>query len=571
MARMMPPYCPITAPPGEKELFRALSSGNNTDDWVVLHSLGIANHVRQVEGEADFVVIVPHKGVLVIEVKSHMSVERLSDGTWKLGENQPIERGPFQQVDEAKYSIWNFLKKKGIDLRFVPIMSAVWFTHFKARSTLSSAMEWHDWQVLDLDDLERGAVLSILRTIELGTRHLSNAVPSFSNGKIGPDQDTAKRIVWSLRPQFELAKTPGDARRARKTQLITFIEEQYRALDYMADNHAVLFSGPAGSGKTLLAMEAAQRELAKGRTGALLCFNRFLGRRLADDLNLVDSLTVGSLSRVMLRIANVNVPTNPSGAFWDKVLPDLAAEKLLNGDVSPYEFLIVDEVQDIARESFLDVLDLMVIGGLKGGRLLLFGDFERQAVFGRESGRELLRQKSPHLASMKLTKNCRNLPRIGHQVNFLSKLKPGYEKFRRQDDGVNPNIIQYKAGEDQTQLLVNAIQKLRQDGFELGEIVVLSPRGLDSTAETTTNPWLRQILKKVDGTQAKPGQLQYSTIQAFKGLEAAAVVVTDLDRHTVPDFESLLYVGLTRATDRLTALFESITIRELLKERNERF
>ncbi len=27
--------------------------------WIVLHSLGIADHVRQVEGEADFVVIVP--------------------------------------------------------------------------------------------------------------------------------------------------------------------------------------------------------------------------------------------------------------------------------------------------------------------------------------------------------------------------------------------------------------------------------------------------------------------------------------------------------------------------------
>jgi superfamily I DNA/RNA helicase len=55
--------------------------------------------------------------------------------------------------------------------------------------------------------------------------------------------------------------------------------------------------------------------------------------------------------------------------------------------------------------------------------------------------------------------------------------------------------------------------------------------------------------------------LQYSTIQAFKGLEAPAVVVTDLDRALVPNFESLLYVGLTRATDRLFAVIESGTLR----------
>ena len=32
-----------------------------TEGWIVLHSLAIAEHVRQVEGEADFVVIVPHQ------------------------------------------------------------------------------------------------------------------------------------------------------------------------------------------------------------------------------------------------------------------------------------------------------------------------------------------------------------------------------------------------------------------------------------------------------------------------------------------------------------------------------
>ncbi len=46
----------------------------------MLHSLAIAGHVRKVEGEADFVAIVPEVGLLVTEVKSHQSV-RLRDST----------------------------------------------------------------------------------------------------------------------------------------------------------------------------------------------------------------------------------------------------------------------------------------------------------------------------------------------------------------------------------------------------------------------------------------------------------------------------------------------------------
>lgn len=96
MARMIPAYCAESAPPGEKTVFAALRDAPGAEDWTVLHSLGIANHVRQVEGEADFVIVVPRAGVLVVEVKSHRSVERSSEGAWRLGQDRPTVRSPFQ-------------------------------------------------------------------------------------------------------------------------------------------------------------------------------------------------------------------------------------------------------------------------------------------------------------------------------------------------------------------------------------------------------------------------------------------------------------------------------------------
>lgn len=563
---MMPAFCPDDAPPGEKAVYAGLCESEDTDEWFVLHSLDIADHVRQVEGEADFVVIVPGTGIIVIEVKSHRSIDRRSDGTWRLGNDAPTSRGPFQQAREAMYSLRSYLRKKNIDLQPIPVLSAVWFTSVRARTMLPTSPEWHDWQVMDSEDL-KSAPAAILRTLVAGTTHLDDKIKHFSYGGVGPDNETAERIVGLLRPKFELVTVAGDRRRARNSQLVTFIEEQYLALDAASDNHSVLFAGPAGSGKTFLAMESARREIATGKQGRLLCFNRFLGKRLASDMAEIEGLHVGTFHQELLRLAAVDrVPGDARPDFWNVELPERAMEALIDGgDSLVSDFLVIDEIQDIATDSYLDVLDLMVTGGLKEGRLLLFGDFERQAIFGNETGRDRLRSRAPYLSSHKLMQNCRNLPRIGYQVNLLSHLQPGYQQFRRQDDGIDPVFRQYKAKQDQSTLLTTAIRGLKDDGYELSEIVVLSPLRNDSVAATTNDPWLRQILKPADGFPARPGRVQYSTIQAFKGLEAPAVVVTDLDATATTDnFDSLLYVGLTRATDRLVALIEANTLRQAI-------
>lgn len=560
---MMPAFCPDDAPPGEKAVYARLRDGEETDEWLVLHSLGIADHVRQVEGEADFVVIVPDAGILVIEVKSHQSIDRRSDGTWRLGNDAPTARGPFQQASEAMHSLRSYLEKKNVGLRSIPMLSAVWFTGVRARTLLPGNPEWHDWQVMDSEDV-KSAPAAILRTLAAGTTHLDDKIKYFSYGGVGPDSETAARIAGLLRPKFELATVAGNRRRARESQLTTFIEEQFLALDAASDNHAALFAGPAGSGKTFLAMESARREIATGKQGRLLCFNRFLGNRLASDLADLEGLSVGTFHQELLRLARVDrAPEGAGPEFWNEELPERAMEALIEGG-SPLvsDFLIIDEVQDIAIDPYLDVLDFMVTGGLKEGRLLFFGDFERQAVFQNETGRDRLRSRAPYLSTHRLMQNCRNLPRIGYQVNLLSHLQPGYRRFRRQDDGIDPVFRQYPAGQDQSGLLATAIRGLKDDGYDLNEIVVLSPLRDASTAATTTDPWLRQILRQADGREARPGQVHYSTIHAFKGLEAPAVVVTDLDTTKINDkFDSLLYVGLTRATDRLVALIEASTLR----------
>lgn len=569
---MIPPYFPEGAAPGEQKVFRELADSEGTDDWIVLHSLAIANHVKNPEGEADFVVIAPRLGVLIIEVKSHLQVD-YRNGAWYLGNDPPTTRGPFKQASEAMHSIKKFLERKKVELRWTPVLSAAWFTQVRARTSFPPAEEWHDWQVLDSEDLRQGpssAVSAIRRTFTAGIAHLENLFPGFAYGGVGPDEGTAEGILRHLRPNFEVGVVAGDLRSAREGQLVRFVEEQYDALDSMADNRAVLFTGPAGSGKSFLAMEAARREVNQGHRGRLICFNSLLGKRLAQDLPSDPRLTVGTLHSQMLALAGISAPQDGDYEFWQATLPELAMEALVDaGDEALVDFLVIDEVQDVLKEPYLDVLDLMVEGGLEGGRVLMFGDFERQAIFDDGAGRELLDTRLPHLPARRLLMNCRNLPRIGHSVNLFSGLDPGYTKFRRGDDFVHPNPVwlKYHRGEDQSALLRQAVQALRDEKYELNEIVVLSPLAAGSVAATSTDNWLRSLLKPADGRIRKRGELQYATIHAYKGLEAPAVILTDLDRDLVPNFESVLYVGLTRATDRLYGVMEADTGRAGLEGR----
>ncbi|WP_258349528.1 nuclease-related domain-containing DEAD/DEAH box helicase [Saccharopolyspora gregorii] len=559
---MMPPYCPEDAPPGESAVFEALATSPETGDWIVLHSLAIASHVRQVQGEADFVVVVPNHGVLVIEVKSHSSVKRLPDGRWKLGSQAPTSRGPFQQVNEAMHSIKDYLRSHDVNLRSVPVLDAVWFTHVRARAKLPHNPEWHSWQLLDSEDLKANAAGAVSRALAAGTEHLGSRIRGFTPGAVGLDEDTANRIASVLRPKFEAAIVPGDIRRVRENQLAAFIDEQYDALDSMQHNRAVMFSGPAGCGKTWLAMEAARREIELGRTGRLICFNRLLGQRLKREMADIEGLRVGTFHQEALRLSGVQTPIETGPQFWETQLPDLTVEALLDhGETEAADFLIVDEVQDLARNPMLDVLDLLVKDGLKGGRVVLFGDFERQAIYESGDGRALLSERIHGLATFALNVNCRNLPRIGTVVKKLSHMVPGYRRFRRPDDGVDPEFIPVQRGQDQSTLLADAVRTLREDGFGLDEMIVLSPLRSGSTAETTKDQWLRQILRPADGQAPRSSQLRFSTIHAFKGLESPAVIITDLDEGAGLNFEALLYVGMTRATDRLVALIETQTFR----------
>ncbi|MEZ4503573.1 MAG: NERD domain-containing protein [Dehalococcoidia bacterium] len=568
MARMLPAVISSGVPsPGEREVFTRLANDPSTADWVVLHSLDLAEHRRQVSGEADFVVIIPGQGVVVLEVKACESLSR-DDRGWYYGRStEPDARGPFRQAADAMHSLRTVVVRNAPHLDRVVFCSAVLFTYvpFRVRSP-----EWHAWQVID-GPAFRSRPLGQLLTgvIDAARRHLA-ATPSakwFEPRSSSPTSTEVARLVEVLRPSFEFFETRRGRSERLDEEVKHYTQEQFAALDRMATNDRVLFAGPAGTGKTLLAIEAARREAAAGRHTLLVCFNRLLGqsleRQTADLPPLVETRT---LHAEMLRVAGCEVPADADIAFWNGALPEAAVNARLAGDSDQYDSLVVDEAQDVARPAFLDFLDLSLRGGLAAGRWRIFGDFERQAIFSAASDPvSALTARSPGLARYELRENCRNTPRISAHASQLGGLVPPYSRVLRPDDRVEPRVVFYDSDREQDEQLRAELERLYDAGYQGHDIVVLAPTASGAAARVRSSPWAERLspIERVGR-----GQIAYTTIHAFKGLEANAVVLTDIDSFD-DRAQSLFYVGATRSLHRLTMLIsrhaEDAVIRALLE------
>ena len=589
MATMLPsvvyPGCPS---PGEKTLFESLRDDPATRGWTVLHSLGISQHVRQVVGEADFIALIPGKGVLCIEVKSHRRVRR-EGGAWYLGRDPVDYRGPFAQAREACESIRARVAKENPHLRSIPFGWVVVFTHVEMVEQIRSG-EWLPCQMLTSDQIwhDQGVGHVLESALEGWLRNLesSGSAVWYDPGRGLPKASQIPEFVKILRPDFEICESAASAAGKRADELRRFTDEQFVALDAVEVNKRVLFTGPAGTGKTLLALEAARRLEARGQRVALVCFNRLLGRWLADQASGSGGVQfVGTIDRLLMDVLEVN--HMPREAFAH--LPNDALERLTAPGCQYQQFdaIIVDEAQDVFPEDrgYRDVLDALLREGMGGGKWCVFGDFEKQALFAGEGQvREALEWLAgdagmPLVARIPLSVNCRNTPRITEFVKLLGRPREPYSRVLRPDDGFDARCQFWANRQDQVSRLEKVLGDLFQEGYHPHDIVVLSataagPSAAEELAAVPSAPRLAQFddraldflarlgdggaivqLDGMDGAgEDSGGAVFYTTIGKFKGLESPVVVLTDFEEISTEKASSLFYTGITRATERLFVL-----------------
>ena len=568
MARMIPPVIGAhVVSDGERQIFEALRTDAGAADWVVLHSLDVARHRNQVSGEIDFVVIVPRLGVVCLEVKASRNLE-VRDGRWRYGQRSAWdERGPFKQVAGAMHSLRHQIARADPRLGGVVFCSAVAFTHTSFGVT---SPEWHRWQALDRDYLGSCGVAAAITSVLCNMRRRLAKTPTaswFRPRDNRPHRGDINRLITILRPNFESYESPLTRIERVRAEAKKYTEEQFRALDFAEGNDRVVFEGPAGTGKTLLAIEAARRAERIGRRTLLVCYNELLGVWLKEQVSpLAPGVDCDRVARRMLKVSGLDARQDQE--FWSTTLP-LAAVAALeenpHGDLQQYQQLIVDEAQDFLRSGYIDFLDRSVVGGLQGGRVMLFGDFERQAVY-RAADLTLAELKEgwmPDLANFRLRNNCRNTPRIAALASILGGLDPDYRSVMREDDQADPTVVEYIDDAEQRGKLIQALLDLVEEGFGLSDIAVLSMRPLDMCMDrisaTSKGP------RFSGGERPGNGGVFSTSIRRFKGLEGPVIVVTDIDEIVSEEAQKMLYVAVTRALDKLVLLVRSEARQEFIR------
>lgn len=568
MARMIPPLVAADAPKGEKQLFAKLRDDPSTRDWLVLHSFDIRRHVARAEGEADMLIVVPGQGVLCVEIKGCGVVREA--GLWKYSYDPPTTStvGPFRQASQAGHSIRQYLAHKDPSLGSLLFHSAVLFTEvdFTERS-----LEWEPWQIIGRSDFLRQPIsTTVTRVLEAAHSQCRSRkpVPRWYGDHSRPTVRQLESILRLLRPDFEYVASGRNNVELAEAAVRRFTEEQFEALDHLEDNPRVVFKGPAGTGKTFLAIEAVRRAVRDGKSVALLCFNSLLAGWLKRETELIaeeararsQSFHVGSLSGLMRSVAKIDVPPAPDSEFWEIELPMRAVDVLLTDrrEMPSFDLLLVDEAQDLLSDAYLDVMELLSNGGLSSGHWAMFGDFERQAIYaddGAALGLERLRGRTADgVSTYRLRINCRNATRIAEAVTITSGLSPGYSRVLNEAESADVEPAFYRSASHQGELLLSTIASLLKS-FVPAEIVVLSMRAdASSCVARLAREQAGWHFASYREEPAEGVSIRYASVHAFKGLEAPAIVLTDIEGIGDEQAKALLYVGMSRARVALHVL-----------------
>lgn len=466
-----------TGSDAERRVARLLSKVNGPHDAVAFHSVKLRSHSYKQQAEADFVIL--WKGVVVVvEVKG--GGVRKHEGIWysidRRNDWHKLASSPMEQASSAMFALREILREDGVG----------WFAHEAIVITPDieappRSVEWKVTHWLAQEDMTSAGLTSALELVAAGRRSSP------------PRQRVARSDELRERLFCEFSRMPTiDAQRG------AVIEEQDRAtanqarvLASLARNQRMLVYGGAGTGKSLVLVEAAKQEAAAGRS-VLVTFRSPL---LSDFFS--------------LHLAERDIDVVPFG--------ELRTDKV-------YDVVLIDEAQDLMVTDAMDRLSAVISGGWEKGRWRMFLDPNNQAHVDGHFDQDVLDLVADDASSFDLDRNVRNTSAIVHVV----------QEYLGADIG-DPGIVH---GE--------RIQwHWSQDAADVGAASRIARELMDGGVKKSAI-WIIDVGSDGAPNQTSDGITVMSPRYA-KGLEAECVVVCGLPSVLDDRGIAAIYVAVTRA------------------------
>ena len=589
MARMFPSAFTVSSPLnsgeiGERMVYDALR--RLPDDWTVIHNCWRhllvkgkkKSNPRHVTYEADFVVLIPGKGVLVLEVKNWQRA-KVENGRWYRGSAtgyEPVNHdSPLNQAFLAMKNLrtelektyrWGHDGRSRLEMRCMAVLLGK-ISNYAALGETEFDTPAVDEQLRDCSaPVPRNEIYDHLylcgsEALDMNLQQRMESLFCFNNGTTAAELDEVRRYLLQnlvFRMDAATATAIINSAAAPLTQVLPMLEQS---------PVGVHVEGSAGSGKsTMLCCEAARLAL-KGRQQAtsgrvlVTCFNynlaeylrvqgamRFAGVQRFDGSA---PLVLDNFQTIVRRLcAMVGIPV-PENLFVPGAMAPVIAAIEGKAECS-FAHIFVDEAQDFMPE-WWELLQAMLC---TGGKLYLFSD-RGQQLYTCESSQPELPVRLTLRHNLRNSSNIANFcppPGVGAQV-VLPLQGPEVEVLPASD-----------VPGDRAIAVRECIERLLTENYSLHDIVVLTPWRRNTSLK---DPHLKELVDfPADGETREnadsrlrrclsPGSVRVlgETIKAYKGLESPAVILTDISAPREGANSGFtpneLYVACTRARYRL--------------------
>ena len=513
-----------------------------------LNRPGSRNVLR--EGEADFVIVHPRYGIMVVEVKGgHLKYDPASQSWDREGATHRV-KDPFDQAARNMRAIEAQLQQRSFG-------SYSQLPFARARCVIFPHCNY-------IGSVPPGAHESIL----FGASDLGNLgqkiVKLFSLQSFVPVTDLSSTVLdgitRGLTSTFQLVPALWSEIQDQEKRLFRFTEDQLNILNVLRYHARAAIQGVAGSGKTVLAITKARSFADEGKRVLFLCFNEMLAEWLRFQLPEAyrDSVTIRNyhkLCREWVKAAGLVWPNAEDEVeFFKNAAPALLEQAI---DLLPercFDAIVVDEGQDFIP-AWWDTVELINKRPTEGP-LYIFFDPEQQ-IF-QSTPPQMPDLGTPFL----LPVNCRNTELIvRHCGKILGKKIP---VNRGTPEGKSPKIVQAPNSALQVKEVEKQISEWMApaNGLKSSQIAIVTRGKVQNSSLANIGSIAGQpVTEKLSEWRNGAGIL-LTSLYRFKGLETDALILADVVR---PDPEAPptgfrpqhFYVACSRAKHLLTIISRS--------------
>ena len=544
---------------GEIEMFRRIFTdcSKSSFTWHFWHNLRLPVSIKaQNEIQIDF-LLVSEKGVVVIEVKGgKVGIEQGLYYYEVSRERTYMERTPFDQARDYMYAL---ISNRVISASQLFIDTVCAFPHTKMEHTSSNPSTDLGYKLWSKNQHENSSISFVDFCIEVLEKDKSK------NGWRRPDLNAqeVEIAIQSLLFNFEDRSRNVYSERSMESILQRLNIDNLSTFNSLQKNERLFIEGGPGTGKTTIAR--AYIEKYHTLRGLYVCWNKLLEAKIKSELWQAElpNCNVVQFASYIFSLQNqlnpsVSLEDITSGSVNEK-LEALFAEIRERPDFIPYDYVIIDEAQDILDKGAIQLLDALTSvtnDGISTGRYLIF--FDTEQGFNNESRQinELADALALNGARFELDTNKR-VPTNKEIVSFAKMLLDGVSATDLFQSIIKENYsstqVFFFDGAKQLIKHINQVKKEIREGSKNWNDYILLADSSTKKELTTGNEKLYDRIATMEGIKEltpknicqDTSEIPFTSMLAYKGLECKHVLLVINGRTEISTFE--LYIGMTRA------------------------